>query len=60
MGHVITDEMLDHFAVSGTYDEIMPKLKARWKDACDTVFIPIPQGADDAVMRGLVASFRVE
>ena len=58
MGQVITDGMLDRFAVSGTYDELMPKLKARWKDACNTVFIPIPQGADDAAMRGLVDSFR--
>jgi len=58
MGQAITDEMLDQFAVTATYGELMPKLKARWKDCCDTVFIPIPSGADDAVMRDLVASFR--
>jgi probable F420-dependent oxidoreductase len=58
MGQAITDEMLDNFAVTGTHDELMPKVKTRWKGACDTVFIPIPAGADDAVMRGLVQSFR--
>jgi probable F420-dependent oxidoreductase len=58
MGQAITDGMLDQFAVSGTFDELMPKLRARWKDACDTVFIPIPPGADDSEVRGLVASFR--
>ncbi len=58
MGQAITDEMLDHFAVTGTYDELMPKVRERWGDACDTVFIPIPAGADDAVMRALVDSFR--
>jgi probable F420-dependent oxidoreductase len=58
MGQAITDEMLDHFAVTGTYDELMPRLKERWRDACDTVFIPIPEGGEDAVMNHLVASFR--
>jgi probable F420-dependent oxidoreductase len=58
MGQAITDDMLDEFAVTGTYDELMPKLRTRWKGSCDTVFIPIPQGADDAIMENLVRSFR--
>jgi probable F420-dependent oxidoreductase len=58
MGQAITEEMLEHFSVSGTYDELMPKLKARWGGACDTVFMPVPAGADDSVMRDLVSSFR--
>lgn len=58
MGQAITDEMLDHFAVAGTYDELMPKLEERWKNVCSTVFIPLPPAADDAEMRGLVSSFR--
>jgi hypothetical protein len=57
MGQAITDEMLDKFAVTGTHDELMPKVNERWKGSCDTVFIPIPTGADGAVMRGLVTSF---
>jgi probable F420-dependent oxidoreductase len=59
MGQAITDEMLDQFAVTGTYDELMPKLRSRWKDACDTVFIPMPPGAADAEMTQLVKSFRM-
>jgi probable F420-dependent oxidoreductase len=58
MGQAVTDEMLDHFAVTGTYGELMPKLKHRWRDACQTVFIPMPTGADAEVIRGLVSSFR--
>jgi alkanesulfonate monooxygenase SsuD/methylene tetrahydromethanopterin reductase-like flavin-dependent oxidoreductase (luciferase family) len=58
MGQAITDEMLDEFAVSGTYDELMPRVRQRWKDACDTVFIPLPPAADDHVMTEMVRSFR--
>jgi probable F420-dependent oxidoreductase len=58
MGQAVTDEMLDQFAVSGTYDQLMPRVKERWRNSCDTVFIPIPPSADDAVMRGLVDSFQ--
>jgi probable F420-dependent oxidoreductase len=58
MGQAVTDQMLDHFAVAGTFDEVMPRVKSRWKDSCDTVFVPVPAGADGAAMRGLVTSFR--
>ena len=58
MGQAVTDEMLDHFAVAGTYDEIMPRLKARWAGACDTVFIPLPPGAGGDQVKELVQSFR--
>jgi probable F420-dependent oxidoreductase len=57
MGQSITDEMLDHFAVTGTYDELMPRLKEQWKGTGDTVFIPMPPGANDEEMRRLVNSF---
>ena len=58
MGQAVTDEMLDHFAVTGTYGELMPEVKRRWRNACDTVFIPMPVGADSTIMRALVSSFR--
>jgi probable F420-dependent oxidoreductase len=58
MGQAVTDEMLDHFAVTGTYDEIMPRLKGRWAGACDTVFIPLPPGAGGDQVKELVQSFR--
>jgi probable F420-dependent oxidoreductase len=57
MGQSITDEMLDHFAVTGTYDALMSRLKERWKGTCDTVFIPLPPGANDEEVRRLVDSF---
>jgi probable F420-dependent oxidoreductase len=57
MGRAITDEMLEQFAVAGTYADLMPAVKNRWKGVCGTVFIPIPQGTEDAEMTDLVRSF---
>ena len=40
MGELITDEMIDEFAVVATYDELVPKLKARWDGVCTTLNFP--------------------
>jgi probable F420-dependent oxidoreductase len=37
MGPLITDEMLDEFAVIGTHDELVPKLKERYGDIVTTL-----------------------
>ena len=37
MGPKITDEMLDEFAVIGTYDQLAPRLKQRWGDIATTL-----------------------
>jgi hypothetical protein len=38
---LITEEMLEEFAIIGTYDEIAPKLKERWGSVCSTVFLAL-------------------
>jgi probable F420-dependent oxidoreductase len=56
----ISDEMLDHYAVIGTHDEIAAKLNERFA-AVATHFefaIPIANDADSAALRGLLASLR--
>jgi probable F420-dependent oxidoreductase len=57
---LITDEMLGEFATSGTYDEIVPKLKERWGGVCDTLFLALsPQvWDDDAKVGALVKALR--
>ena len=42
MGDEITDEMLDQFAVIGTYDDIIPKLKASYSDYATSMGFTIP------------------
>jgi len=37
MGAAITDEMLEQFAIVGTYDEIVPKIKERYYDVATTL-----------------------
>jgi probable F420-dependent oxidoreductase len=37
MGALITDEMLDEFAVIGTYDQIVPKIKQRYAGVVTTL-----------------------
>ncbi len=42
MPALITDDMLEEFAVVGTYDELVPKLKRRCTDIFSTVLIDLP------------------
>jgi hypothetical protein len=37
MAKGITDEMLEHFAIIGTYDELVPKIKARYGGVVTTL-----------------------
>lgn len=41
MMNLITDDMLEEFAVIGTYEEIAPKLKERWGNVCSTLFLAL-------------------
>jgi probable F420-dependent oxidoreductase len=56
----ISDEMLDHYAVVGTYDEIAGKLKARFAGVATHLefAIPVAGEADQAALRELLASLR--
>lgn len=54
MGKLITDEMLDQFAVVGTYDEVGRKIRERWGDVSPAVFVPLPQGANPDEIQSIV------
>jgi probable F420-dependent oxidoreductase len=59
MATEITDEMLDTYAVSGTYDEIADKVKERYEGLLDRVafYIPYRAGIDDAEWHKLTRKF---
>ena len=60
MANEITDQMLDEFAVTGSYDEIPGLLKAKYGDMLDEVLIYFgePEKDDPARWRRLIKAFR--
>jgi len=56
----ISDEMLDHYAVVGTYDEIAEKLNRRFDGVASHLefAIPVADEADKAALRELLQSLR--
>ncbi|MBI4517824.1 MAG: TIGR03617 family F420-dependent LLM class oxidoreductase [Deltaproteobacteria bacterium] len=59
MADEITDEMLEVYAVAGTYDEIAGKVKAKYAGILDRVafYLPFIPGRIDAQWRRIVAAF---
>jgi probable F420-dependent oxidoreductase len=59
MAKEITDEMLEVYAVSGTFDDIADKVRARYEGLLDNVgfYIPYRAGIDDADWRKLTRQF---
>jgi probable F420-dependent oxidoreductase len=57
---LITDDMLDEFAIIGTYDEIAPKIKERWGSVATTMFVAVgPQiWQDEKELGDLVEALR--
>jgi len=60
MVDLISDEMLDAFATVGSFDELGPKLKARWGDIASVLHLDLPPDLreDEAAVRTLLASLR--
>ncbi len=58
MAEEITDEMIDVYAVTGTYDEIADKVQAKYKGILDRVafYMPFVKGRDDDRWRRIVAT----
>jgi alkanesulfonate monooxygenase SsuD/methylene tetrahydromethanopterin reductase-like flavin-dependent oxidoreductase (luciferase family) len=56
----ITDDILDLYALVGTYDEIVPKLLARYRGLVTNVefSIPLPDAAAEDRLRGMLAAIR--
>lgn len=59
MAKEITDEMLETYALAGTFDDIGDKIKARYEGLVDRVafYLPYRAGIDDAAWRRLNAQF---
>ncbi len=59
MAKEITDEMLDVYTVSGTFDDIADKVKQRYEGLLDRVafYIPYRAGTDDAEWTKLAKRF---
>ncbi len=57
MLNLITDDMLEHFAIVGTYDELAPKLKETWGKISSTIFLGLPPGLwqDEKLLGEIVA-----
>jgi len=57
MANLINDEMLEQFAITGTYDEVVPKLKERWGDVITSVTLDLPASTPEqhlgAIIQGL-------
>lgn len=60
MRSLISDEMLQEFAIIGTYDELVPKLKEQWGGICSTIFLALPpqMREDEARLREIVRRLR--
>jgi probable F420-dependent oxidoreductase len=60
MASLITDEMLEVYAVCGTYDEVPGLLKKKYTDLIDRLafYMPIRPGSDDAAWSELIAACR--
>ena len=60
MGSCITDEILNQFAVIGTYDEIANKIKSKYGNNIDSVWFPIEvnNSKDEDVLKSVVAELK--
>jgi alkanesulfonate monooxygenase SsuD/methylene tetrahydromethanopterin reductase-like flavin-dependent oxidoreductase (luciferase family) len=60
MPGLVSDEMLDAYAVVGTYDEIAAQLRRRYGRLATSLEFAVPpaDAGEDGVVRGLVESLR--
>jgi probable F420-dependent oxidoreductase len=60
MPGLVSDAMLDAYAVIGTYDEIAAKLRARYGHLVTALefAIPLSEAGDEATLRGLIEDLR--
>ena len=62
MAELITDEMLDVFSVTGTWEDIAEKMQRRYDGVLDRIgfYIPFQAGQDEERWRRVVAAFGAE
>ncbi len=58
----ITDDMLEQFAVIGTYDEIVPKLKEKCAGVIDRInfAIPVRSPEDEERLRDMIKELQAD
>ena len=54
MPGLISDDMVEEFAVVGTHDEIVRKLKKRWDGVCTTLGLPHQTSEGDERVRAMI------
>ena len=63
MGEHITDDMLDNFAVVGTHDEIVPKIRSTYGDFADSITFSMKNGDeinDKETLRGIISGIQMD
>lgn len=58
MGELITDEMLEEFVVVATYDEMVPRIRARWDGVCTTLCLPYDLPVPAERLQAMVAEMK--
>ena len=60
MAALVDDGMLDTYAVTGTYDEIAAKLRARYAGVATAIefAIPLADAADEDLLREMIGELR--
>ncbi|WP_066918802.1 TIGR03617 family F420-dependent LLM class oxidoreductase [Steroidobacter denitrificans] len=58
MGELITDDMIEEFAIVATYDELVPKLKAQWDGLCTTLSLPYHLPVPQEQLQSMVAELQ--
>ena len=60
MGCLITDDMLSHFAVTGTYEEIAGKIKSTYGSYASSVSFTMDakDDEDEAILKGIIADIK--
>lgn len=58
MSELITDDMIEEFAAVATYDEMVPKIKARWEGVCTTLSLPYHLDVPSEQLRTMVTEMK--
>jgi probable F420-dependent oxidoreductase len=54
----ISDEILDEFCVAGTYDSILPAIRARYEGLVDTLSLELPEPGNEEAFQELLEGVR--
>jgi probable F420-dependent oxidoreductase len=54
----VPDDVLDEFCIAGTYEEILPSIRARYEGMVDTISLDLPRAGDEEVFEELLAGVR--